>query len=123
MAQPQVQTKKATESQAQTAPNYVQAAKQREDVVLSKIEENPIYKFIIEDDAAPHEQRIAKVLEYLMAGIEDGTAKETDIDARRKALMEFNTFVQVIRKQLGSEQAKEITSKAYADFQRIVNDT
>ncbi len=118
---PQVQAKKV--EQVQTAPNYIQAAKQNEDAVLSAIESNPIYKFIIEDDTAPHEQRITNVLNYLMAGLQDGTAKETDIDDRRKALTEFNAFVQVIRKQLGSEQAKEITSKAYADFQRIVNDT
>src|SRR5882672_5736356 len=119
---PHSQPARATATQPVAAPDYVMQARKADEQVLSHIEKNPIYQVIFEG-TQPKEDRISKVASYLTAGLQDGTAKPEDLDQRRQDLAELNASIQVIRKQLGSEQAKEITSKAYADFQNIVTMT
>jgi hypothetical protein len=102
--------------------DYVAIARKDDTVTQDSMSDNPIYQMVIMDES-PKEQRIAKLVEYLTDGLEDNSCKVDDLDKREKALVDFNSFIQVLRKQLGTEQAKEITSKTYADFQRILNDT
>ena len=113
---------RAAQPKVVETPDYVVIAKKKEDAVVANVENNPIYKAAI-DTNAPKEDRIKEAIAYLMAGLQDGTATTEDLDRRRESLTQFNAFIQVLRKQLGSEQAKEITNKAYADFQKILNDT
>lgn len=116
--QPQVRTSSATV----VTPAYIVAARKADDAVLAKAEKNPVYKFIFEG-ATTKEQRIDQVVAYLTAGLQDGSARTEQFDERRQNLAELNAAIQVLRKQLASDQAKEICSKAYADFQRIVTET
>ena len=113
---------RAAQPKVVETPDYVAIAKKKEDAVVADVENNPIYKAAIDTDAAK-EDRIKEAVTYLMAGLQDGTATTEDLDRRRESLTKFNAFIQVLRKQLGSEQAKEITNKAYANFQKILNDT
>jgi hypothetical protein len=118
---PKVQPARATTT-AQATPDYVAQAHKADEAVLSRIEKNPLYKAIFEGNQTK-EARIAAVTEYLIAGLADGSAKPEELDKRREELAELNASIQVIRRQLGAEQAKEITNKAYADFQKIVTMT
>lgn len=120
--QPQPQPHVVQVQRAVAVPDYVVAARKADSATLSAVEKNPIYQYIFAGSDT-FEQRIAKVKEYLLAGIEDGSATIETLDQRRQQLRELNAAIQVIRKQLGSEQAEAICSKAYADFQRIVNVT
>ena len=119
--QPQPQVRTAT-APPKTTPDYIVAAQKADATVLSTVQQNPVYKFIFEGDAN-YEQRIAAVSKYLLAGLDDKSAKAEDLDKRRQQLAGLNASTQVIRKQLGTEAAKEITSKSSADFQRILNET
>lgn len=119
-AQTQTQTARSTTPQKIVTPDFIAAAKKADDVVLSKAEKNPVYGFIFEGNLSK-EQRIEKVVAYLTTNLT--TAKPEDLDERSTDLSELNAAIQVLRRQLASDQAKEITSKAYADFQRIVNET
>ena len=119
--QPQPQARTAT-APPKTTPDYIVAAQKADATVLSTVQQNPIYKFIFEGDAN-YDQRIAAVKKYLLAGLDDKSAKTEDLDRRRQQLANLNASTQVIRKQLGTEAAREITSKSSADFQRILNET
>ena len=121
MPQPQPQARTAT-APPKTTPDYIVAAQKADATVLSTVQQNPIYKFIFEGEAN-YDQRITAVTQYLLAGLADSTAKAEDLDKRRQQLAGLNASTQVIRKQLGTEQAREITSKSSADFQRILNET
>jgi len=118
----QPQAARATTTPQQATPDYVAIAQKADATVMTRVSQNPIFKCIFEGDI-DKEERIAKVQAYLTAGLQDGTAKAEDLDKRRAELAELNASIQVIRRQLGAEQAKAITSKAYADFQRIVTET
>jgi hypothetical protein len=120
--QTQTQTARGTATTKVVAPDFIVMAKKADEAILGSAEKNPVYQCIFEGNM-DKEQRIAKVVAYLTAGLQDGTAKTEDLDQRRQNLSQLNAAIQVLRKQLGSDQAKEITSKAYADFQRIVNET
>jgi hypothetical protein len=120
---PATATSKLTKGETRVAVlDYVAIAKKNDEATQDSIVDNPIYQMVISDDG-PKEQRIAKLKEYLTKDLLDSSYTVKQLDEREKALIEFNSFIQVLRKQLGTEQAKQITSKTYADFQRILNDT
>ena len=121
MPQPQPQARTAT-APPKTTPDYIVTAQKADATVLSTVQQNPIYKYIFEGDAN-YEKRIDEVCKYLLAGLADNSAKAEELDKRRQYLAGLNASTQVIRKQLGTEAAREITSKAAADFQRILNET
>jgi len=114
---------RAVEQADATTADYVETVEQLEQELIERIVHNPIYQTVIENETLTKEQKIDKIVEYLTAGLESGDAKDADLDARRAAVAEFNTFVQVMRRQLGRAQAEAITDRAYADFQRIINET
>jgi hypothetical protein len=121
--QPQPAPARSTASTAKPAvPDYIAIARKADEATVDRAQKNPIYNITFAGTDSK-EQRIAKLVKYLTEGLADGTANAESETKRRQELAEINAAIQVLRRQLGSDQAKEITSKIYADLQRIVNET
>lgn len=84
-----------------TIPDYVAVTAKQDDALRSRIRANPIYKIII-DSGLPFEQGVTKAVEYLTEGLADDTIKSETLDARRTALTEFNVYIQMVRRELGT---------------------
>lgn len=101
-----------------TETDYVGTVAKTDQQIATQVTSNPIYKIII-TGTGEKEQRIAAAEEFLLRGVEDGSATEEDLDRRQHALSEINAYIQMMRTRLSVEQAREITNQKNAEFQRI----
>jgi hypothetical protein len=123
-AQPQPSLARATAPVAppKVAPAVIEIANKADDAILTRANKSEIYA-ICSASNLTMEQQIDKVVAYLLKGLKDGTTTVEEWDKRRAENTQINAAIQVLRRQLGQDQLRELVSREYADFQRIQNET
>jgi hypothetical protein len=120
--QPQTKSARGTVTETDKTVDFVRASKTLDDAALERTKKNPLFNSIF-DESKSSEQRIDEVVANMAAGLEDGTAKDDDFDRHRQQFNEIVAAIQVFRKQLASDQTREMTAKQATDFQRLFLET